>query len=370
MKKIKFLTLIILGVMMAACSAETGVEVEPNKYPINADYSEEKMVSIDGSEFAPSDTKNLYVDKEAGFGLMLEEDIRAMQDEGGLNAIAAESLYMVLVYVPEASVKMYRESDYSLMTEEEQDQFALEFDNSLFDFAGVFCVKDENTEDETEAFEAFKGWFANMEELVKNGSNTYYFGYNTDYSGFDLTEDEIADVDKLISVTDTIKNSIFIFTPEEEEEAGAKILGDFTATTFDGEEITQAVFNDYDVTMITFWTSWCTYCAREMPHFEKVYQALPENANFLSICVDCGTEEEAGREVYEAGGGTFDVIIPDGGFLSYLQALIYSFPTTIFVDRDGDLNGLIQGVPSLEGSDEVYLEYITERLPGGDKFEE
>ena len=70
-----------------------------------------------------------------------------------------------------------------------------------------------------------------------------------------------------------------------ETKADATIdMSSFKTVDLEGNEVTQDIFKDYDMTMINVWTTWCPYCIEEMPELETVYQKLPENVNFITIC--------------------------------------------------------------------------------------
>jgi thiol-disulfide isomerase/thioredoxin len=81
--------------------------------------------------------------------------------------------------------------------------------------------------------------------------------------------------------------------PAMAEEEGLQ----FTALDMDGNEVTEAIFAPYDVTMVNIWATWCGYCVEEMPFFPELKDKLPENANLITICEDASYEPELTKEI-------------------------------------------------------------------------
>lgn len=124
-------------------------------------------------------------------------------------------------------------------------------------------------------------------------------------------------------------------------------FGSFSATTTTGEEVTEAIFADYDITMVKIWATWCSACVSEMDELQEVYAGLDENVNMISICYDGGTEKDLANEILNANGAEFLALIPDSGIITNVISSLQYFPTTIFVDRDGNIVGnKLEGAPS------------------------
>ena len=77
-----------------------------------------------------------------------------------------------------------------------------------------------------------------------------------------------------------------------EEEQGYT----FTTVDMEGNEVTEAIFADYDLTMVNIWATWCGYCIEEMPSFPKLKEMLPDNVNLITICEDAELEPELTEE--------------------------------------------------------------------------
>lgn len=137
----------------------------------------------------------------------------------------------------------------------------------------------------------------------------------------------------------------------------------FYTTDLEGNEITQEIFRDYDVTMINVWATWCEPCREEMPEIQKAYEQLPENANIISVCMDANGNEALAAQIAEKAGIKFEVLIAKDILADQVNG-ISSFPTTVFVDSEGHSIGEpIIGVRSGVDVTQFYLENINGLLP-------
>lgn len=140
-------------------------------------------------------------------------------------------------------------------------------------------------------------------------------------------------------------------------------LTNFETTDAQGNTVTEEIFAPYDLTMVNVWATWCGYCIEEMPAFQELKNALPENVNLITICEDFADDPELVQQILETTGATnFPTLVPSPEMYEQLLGSIYSFPTTFFMDSKGEAVGYIEGVPSLEDPAGAYLEIINEAL--------
>lgn len=141
------------------------------------------------------------------------------------------------------------------------------------------------------------------------------------------------------------------------------VMTEFSAATLDGGTFTQDDLADYDLTMVNVWTTWCGYCVTEMPELQKLYEALPDNVNLISVCCDADTDSDTALLIMKDNGCAFAALIPDDALNSSLVSRVSGFPTTFFVDSEGNMVGAAQvGVPSLNNAAEAYMTLINDRL--------
>ena len=115
---------------------------------------------------------------------------------------------------------------------------------------------------------------------------------------------------------------------------------DFTATTFDGRQLTLSGLRGHPV-LVNFFASWCTQCARELPFMELSYQR--HNAGGFVIVGVNGQETGDGVGFYHHMGLTFPAVFDPGtpGKISLAYNVTSSLPVSVFIDKIGKVD-LIQ----------------------------
>ncbi len=109
---------------------------------------------------------------------------------------------------------------------------------------------------------------------------------------------------------------------------------DFTATTFDGRQLTLSGFKGHPV-LINFFASWCTQCAHELPFMEESYQRHQANG-FVIVGVN-GLETGDGVGFYRRFELTFPAVYDPGnpGKISLAYNVTSSLPVSVFIDKTG-----------------------------------
>lgn len=154
------------------------------------------------------------------------------------------------------------------------------------------------------------------------------------------------------------------YQPEESSAA----LASFTAGTLDGGSFTQDDIAAKDVTALNFWALSCGPCIAEMPDLAEFAEALPDNVQLVTVCLDGGGSEESVKEVLEQAGFQGVTLISGDGDLAALAGSLMYTPTTVFVDSEGRLVGdpVIGGQRDLSGT---YLAAVNQVLAAGGKDE-
>lgn len=90
-------------------------------------------------------------------------------------------------------------------------------------------------------------------------------------------------------------------------------------------------------TVLNFWASWCTFCIREMPDFQRVFADLGDRVNFVGAdLLDVqGETRAAARRFARSTGVTYTLIYDTGGLLYGHFSARLLMPTTVFVDAKG-----------------------------------
>lgn len=144
------------------------------------------------------------------------------------------------------------------------------------------------------------------------------------------------------------------YTPEI--TAFEDIFHDFSLNDTDGNEVTEAVLADCELTMINIWATFCNPCLKEMPDLgvlNREYQEAGKRFQIIGLVMD-GFRVEANGEITEDPdmvetavsligdtGADYLHLVPTGDFAYSLVASgqAQSVPTTLFVDSEGNMIG-------------------------------
>lgn len=123
----------------------------------------------------------------------------------------------------------------------------------------------------------------------------------------------------------------------------AATAADFTVFDADGKEHKLSDYKGKPV-VVNFWASWCGPCKSEMPAFQAMWEQYGDEVEFLMVnLVDNASETvKSAQDFLATTDYTFPVYFDTEQSAAYTYS-IYSIPTTIFVDADGNLVNSIKG---------------------------
>ncbi len=114
----------------------------------------------------------------------------------------------------------------------------------------------------------------------------------------------------------------------------------FTLKSLDGKNLKLSEMTG-NVVLINFWASWCAPCRQEMPllnALHKKYQAL----GFTVLGVNVEEDVKNARGFLKNFPVDFPVLLDNKNRVSK-QYNVVAMPTTVVVDRDGNMRFLHQG---------------------------
>lgn len=137
---------------------------------------------------------------------------------------------------------------------------------------------------------------------------------------------------------------------ETEAEAASDVIPaiDFTLTDQYGNTHTLSDYKGKTV-FLNFWATWCPPCRREMPDIQALYEkySAEEDPSVIILGIaapELGQEqdEEGIAAFLEENGYTYPVVMDHGGQI-FAGYGIYSYPTTMMIDKDGNVFGYATG---------------------------
>lgn len=190
------------------------------------------------------------------------------------------------------------------------------------------------------------------EELGTYGDYTYYFSMNEAAEG---SPDNAAE---MLALVEALRANLQVTEPRKIDERfthltgtyteDATAIGGFSTVDLDGNPITPDIFQNAKLTMVNVWTTWCSPCIQEMPDLAEIAKELGgEDFQLLGIVQDGagkdGTIDEEKRElakvICERTGVEYPVLLPDEVLHKDVLGGVLGFPTTYFVDSEGNVVG-------------------------------
>lgn len=137
---------------------------------------------------------------------------------------------------------------------------------------------------------------------------------------------------------------------EPEQQESGDVFETLSLTDLDGNEVDSSVFEDYDLTMINIWATFCNPCLSEMPELAELsseYAAGDNNVQIIGICTDITDIEgqpvqegvDLAKQIVELTGASYRHLVPDADLMEFLMQEVAVVPTTYFVDSQGKVVG-------------------------------
>ena len=159
-------------------------------------------------------------------------------------------------------------------------------------------------------------------------------------------EEEIAKLSKESSASDK--------SASDKSDSSSSVFSGFAGKDLDGNNVDESLFSKNAVTVVNFWFSGCKPCVAELPELNKLNEKLKEmGGEVVGINTETLDDNQDGikeaKKILEKQGASYrNLTFDSNSELGKYAGNIVAFPTTILVDR----NGNIVGEPLLGGIDE------------------
>lgn len=133
-------------------------------------------------------------------------------------------------------------------------------------------------------------------------------------------------------------------------------MPDFTVELCDGSTASLSdLLDDYDLVVLNIFASWCKPCENEFPDMERVYEANSDDMIILSISAEPNDTQQIIADYKESHGLTFLMGLKEDNLPTITAP---GFPTTIFIDGDGQVGFIKMGSFVQEGDFEAKVNYF------------
>ena len=212
----------------------------------------------------------------------------------------------------------------------------------------VFGLMNKNTDGDA-MNENYADFLASTVESNKDSfSEEEYETLSKDIETIRGIEEEIAKLEKESAASESSDNA----SSKSDESTG--VFKGFKGKDLDGNDVDDSLFAKNKVTVVNFWFSGCKPCVGELSKLNELNEKLKEmGGEVVGINTDTLDNNEAGikeaKEILKAQGAsyknlTFDSNSTVGKYAGHIMA----FPTTVLVDKDGN----IVGEPFMGGIDD------------------
>ncbi len=334
-KTIIFILVVVFSLsVLSGCGKSTASRAytEGN---VNSTYEEGMdLTTVSGNKIA-GDNPQIVPYPELGFAQLFPE---AWGDLHDLNLVMVNQ-GICITFMPPSLLPNFDE-----MSQEEIDNTDFrELLSNQINIIKTFYVSSDTSEEKVKEENAN---YQVVKKLAVLGENAYYIAYNDSLSQESfplLTPEDIKVFDTYAREISDFSDNIMVFPIQEnevpEEGITSEQIRSLTGKDLDGNAIDSTVFQKYDLTMVNIWATWCGPCVEELPDLGNLYRNLPDGVNLITICADGSEQLEAAKEILKECNAEFVTICGDQNIQDNVLSNVYSYPTTIFVDKNGDLVG-------------------------------
>ena len=166
-------------------------------------------------------------------------------------------------------------------------------------------------------------------------------------------EDEIAKLEKESSASDK--------SASDKSDSSSSVFSGFAGKDLDGNDVDESLFSKNAVTVVNFWFSGCKPCVAELPELNKLNEKLKEmGGEVVGINTETLDDNQDGikeaKKILEKQGASYrNLTFDSNSELGKYAGNIVAFPTTILVDRNGNIVGepLLGGIGEQKNYDSL-----------------
>ena len=212
----------------------------------------------------------------------------------------------------------------------------------------VFGLMNKNTDGDA-MNENYADFLASTVESNKDSfSEEEYETLSKDIEIIRGIEEEIAKLEKESAASESSDNA----SSKSDESTG--VFKGFKGKDLDGNDVDDSLFAKNKVTVVNFWFSGCKPCVGELSKLNELNEKLKEmGGEVVGINTDTLDNNEAGikeaKEILKAQGASYkNLTFDSNSTVGKYAGNIMAFPTTVLVDKDGN----IVGEPFMGGIDD------------------
>ena len=112
-----------------------------------------------------------------------------------------------------------------------------------------------------------------------------------------------------------------------------EVAPDFEVTTQDGREFRLSEYRGRKPVYVIFWNTWCSYCIRKTPRYQKLQQQFGEKIEIIAVNTTWSDSQEEMRSFEKNHKVKYSTAF-DAGELVTDQSGVSTVPTEFIIDID------------------------------------
>ena len=129
--------------------------------------------------------------------------------------------------------------------------------------------------------------------------------------------------------------------------SNSKLFKEMKTEDINGNKVDSSIFSKYKLTVVNVWNTGCTPCVGEIPTLDKLNKEYEKKGvSIKGLLLESGVglndEEKKAKSTYQQLTVSEDM-------LQDKTLILQSFPTTFFVDKDGNIVDSIEGSNDYDG---------------------
>ena len=203
----------------------------------------------------------------------------------------------------------------------------------------AFGFMSKNIDDDT-TNKNYADFLSNTIESNKDSfSEEEYATLSKDIETIRGIEEEIIKLEKEIAASDSSDSS----SSDSADSTG--VFHGFKGKDLDGNDVDESLFAKNKVTVVNFWFSGCKPCVEELSKLNELNDTIKEmGGEVVGINTDTLDDNQDGikeaKEILKAQGASYKNLTFDSdSTVGKYAGNIMAFPTTVLVDKDGNIIG-------------------------------
>ena len=137
--------------------------------------------------------------------------------------------------------------------------------------------------------------------------------------------------------------------------SNSKLFKEMKTEDINGNKVDSSIFSKYRISVINVWNTGCTPCVDEIPTLDKLNKEYEKKGvSIKGLLLESGVglndeEKKTVEDILKKAKSTYQQLTVSEDMLQDKTLILQSFPTTFFVDKDGNIVDSIEGSNDYDG---------------------